>query len=388
MHKLTRTPKILALVALTPLLTACASGSQTRAGLAQSAPNVTMTTPELRIRMSLLAEGFSAIVEAAADSIMEQATEVDIKRRALMWKASAIPNFQQSVFISDPLAALIDGWAFILQMEEFFATGAGSDVFGDLQPMAVRASAVLVNHATTIARIATTDSGYVNGEQFVTEWTRDHPIQSLLFARQHTATAWAALLGGGARGGLAAAADINESITVISNRMSMYAAALPKQARWQAEIMLWEVLDDPQTQAFLGEVASIDSAVVSIGEQFGDIRNVFVDIDDILNRTVDRAFEEMDEQVAAMMDSALQENGAFAAMIDAQRQAIFDDVSAQRVAAMEELDSVVQHAVRVAVADSTEVIDHLFLRIVQLLAGLIVIVVIAGAIFMRRKRPA
>lgn len=371
-----------------PLLAACASGSQTRAGLSQSAPNVTMTTPELRIRASLFAENFASIVELTADSIMSQASDQAIQRRALMWKANAIPNFQQSVLISDPLAALIDGWTFALQMEDFFATGAGSDEFGEWQPLAVRASADLVGRAAAIARLATTDSGYVNGEQFVTEWAREHPVESLGFARQHTAAAWAAELGVGARGGLAAAADISESITVISNRLSMYAAALPKQARWQAELLLWEVLDDPDAQAFLAQVGSIDSSVVSIEEQFGDIRNVFVRIDDILAATVNDAFDELDAQVAEMMDNMLQEQGALTAMIEAQRQAIFDDVTLQRVAAMEELDSIVQHAVQVAVADSNQVIDHLFLRTIQLLAGLILIAVIGGAVFMRAKRRA
>ena len=189
-----------------------------------------------------------------------------------------------------------------------------------------------------------------------------------------------------ARGGLDAAADISESITVISNRMSMYAATLPKQARWQAQLLLSDYLYDPQMQAFLAEIASIDSAVTSIESQFGDIRDVFVGFDGLLAATVDYAFEQMDLQVAAMMDGMLQDDGALAAIIDAQRQAIFDDVSRQRVAAMEELDSVVQHAVQVALADSNQVIDHLFLRTVQLLAGLILIGVIGAAVFMRVRR--
>lgn len=347
-----------------------------------------MTTPELRIRSGLYAESFAVFVEVAADSISRLTDDLDIQRNALLWKAGAIPNFQMAVLISDPLAALIDGWTFSLQMEQFFTTGRGSNVFGEWQPLAVRASSMLVRRAEEIAKLATTDSGFVNGQRFVTEWAEEHPIETLLFEREHTAVAWADRLGSGARGGLAAAADISESITVISNRLTLYMTSLPKQMRWQFQLLLSDYFYNPQMQAFIAEVGSIDSAVVSIESQFGDIRDVFVDIDDILAATVDHAFEEMDLQVAAMMDSMLQENGALAFMIEAQRQAIFDDVSAQRVAAMAELDSVVQHAVRVAVADSTEVIDHLFLRLVQVLAGLILVALVGGAVFMRAKRRA
>ncbi len=382
MHKLT------ALLAFLPLLAGCASGSQTRAGLAQSAPNVTMTTPELRIRSSLYAGNFAAIVESAADSIIVMTDDVPTRRKALIWKATAIPEFQKSVLISDPLAALIDGWTFSIQMEQYFTVGAGSDEFGRWQPIVRRASAELVRRAEEIARLATTDSGYVAGETFVTAWAAEHPFESLVFGREHTAVAWADRLGTGARGGLAAAADINEAIQVMSNRMSMYAATLPKQATWQAQLLMSYYFYDPQMQAFLGEISSIDSAVASIESQFGDIRDVFVDIDHILVATVDSAFAELDEQIAAMMDEMLQEDGALSAMIAEQRQAIFDDVTRQRVAAMAELDSVVQHAVQTALADSNQVIDHMFLRAVQLLAGLLVVAVIGLAVFTRMKRRA
>jgi hypothetical protein len=370
----------------TVALGACATGVQQRAGLTKSAPNVTMTTPELRVRTAVYAEQFAATVEAAADSIMTGTDDPAIQRRALMWKASAIPMLQQSMFLSDPLAAFIDGWTFTTQMDEFFRDGDGRDLFGSEQPVATRASGRLLRNADELARLATHAQGYANGVEFVTEWSRDHKIESLLFARTPTFDAWAEELGGGARGGLAGVADINESVTILSNRLSLYAASLPKQARWQAQLLVWEVLDDPQARLFLGNIDSIQRDVERIEDQFADIRDVLVDVDDILAGQRLAAFQQMNDEILALADALARQREAIMALVDSGRVAVFEDVSAQRVAAMTELDSIVQHAVDQALRGSDRVIDHLFIRTIQLMAGLIVLGIIGLAILRRRSR--
>jgi tetrahydromethanopterin S-methyltransferase subunit F len=181
-------------------------------------------------------------------------------------------------------------------------------------------------------------------------------------------------------------ADINESVTILSNRLSLYAASLPKQARWQAQLLVWEVLDDPQARLFLGNIDSIQRDVERIEDQFADIRDVLVDVDDILAGQRLAAFQQMNDEILALADALARQREAIMALVDSGRVAVFEDVSAQRVAAMTELDSIVQHAVDQALRGSDRVIDHLFIRTIQLMAGLIVLGIIGLAILRRRSR--
>ena len=79
-------------------------------------------------------------------------TDPSIREAAVRWKINSIPAMQAAVFQLDPLAALADAWGLCAQMERFFATGAGKDLFGDSQRIAVQDSLTLSEEAAALAR--------------------------------------------------------------------------------------------------------------------------------------------------------------------------------------------------------------------------------------------
>jgi len=90
-------------------------------------------------------------VQTAADEISAAETDPSIREAAVRWKINSIPAMQAAVFQLDPLAALADAWGLCAQMERF-ATGAGKDLFGDSQRIAVQDSLTLSEDVAALAR--------------------------------------------------------------------------------------------------------------------------------------------------------------------------------------------------------------------------------------------
>lgn len=104
-----------------------------------TATSIDASAGELRVRAVQLGRLFSTEIERAADSIRAMTREPSIRRHALLWKMYAIPAAHEAVLLPDPALSIIDAWVFARQMEEYFDRGAGQDVFGPHQGIALAA---------------------------------------------------------------------------------------------------------------------------------------------------------------------------------------------------------------------------------------------------------
>jgi hypothetical protein len=98
----------------------CMSGNGTRkASSVKSTKNVQSSMPELSSRNQSMLAIYSAEIEVAADRIISESPSPATQRQALVWKAEAIPVMQTSLLNTDPVAAVLDTWAFIFQMTAY-----------------------------------------------------------------------------------------------------------------------------------------------------------------------------------------------------------------------------------------------------------------------------
>ena len=84
----------------------------------------------VRLSAQNLANLYMSTVELAADSIMKISGDPAIRYAALDWKANAIPAFQRAMYQTDPFVSYVDGWTLIVQMRQYYDTGAGRYRFG------------------------------------------------------------------------------------------------------------------------------------------------------------------------------------------------------------------------------------------------------------------
>jgi len=325
-------------------MTACASVPRRTAVMAQL-PNLVAEIQELRFHAYALADELAGIVEAGANEIATGTANPDIRFRALLWKANGVPAIRTASFQRDPFVASLDLWALAVQMNAFFEEGEGRAVFEDLQSVAVQASREMVRRSRVLAAAVATSEGVANGEQVVQEWVDAHPIRDLLFTRTSVAELWAGVTNEGARG-LAAVADINSQVADLLHRLTIYSALLPKEARWQAELLLNEIKNDPTSQALLDDVSSLEAEIDAIGDRALALEGHVASASDALTGAEElltgqrlAAVQALRSELANALTRLTEERVAVMARITEERNVLLEGVRAERMALLEAVTS-------------------------------------------------
>jgi hypothetical protein len=281
---------------------------------APSTPDVAFLAADLRsevlrAHMQELAPLFAGVIERTADAIEAETTDPQVYSNALRWKTQTVPAVQLAALRMEPVAALLDLWSFTVQMHLFFTDGAGREVFGAQQPMAVEASQRLLREITAVARSASDPDEFQAAEQGTFDWAADHPLQDLTFARDSIIPDFAdhSTRSQDVFGSLGTLEDV---ALAWEQSFSILAASLPRQARWQAELLLHDLLREPEV------VALLDTA-------------------DDASAFMERMPELIDGSVLALKETAAFEREAAVAELRAERALLLEDVERQRLETLE-----------------------------------------------------
>lgn len=348
----------------------CSTAPPRQTAFMSSVENVDITSTEVRLHAYGYAERFSADVERAADEILAGTEDADVKRNALLWKMNALPAMHVAVFQSDPLIGFLDAWTLTVQMRGFFTTGAGRDAFGPLQPIAVEASEALERRVGEVIASVTVSGDAPEGERIVRAWADSHPITTMEFLRETTADQFADALGQNQAGGLAVLGNLAMQATDMSERLKFYAAAMPKQIRWQSELVLLELLHEADVEEFLGNVGSIDRSAFRLAE-FADTVPALVGDQaafavDALSGELLASLREVDRQRLETLEA-----------LTAERIAVMEQVGNELIAMMGQVAAIAASTLRRAPVAADEVVDYAFRRALVLLA----LIFVGGLIF-------
>ncbi len=349
---------------------ACSTAPPKQTAYMSTVENVVMTSTEFRLHAYGYAERFSADVERAADEILAGTEDADVARNALLWKMNALPAIHVAVFQSDPLIGFLDAWTLTVQMREFFTTGAGRDAFGPLQSIAVEASEALERRVGGIVASVTVSGEAPEGERIVRAWADSHPISSMEFLRETTADQFADVLGQSQAGGLAVLGNLAMQASDMSERLKYYAAAMPKQIRWESQLVLLELLDEADVQEFLGNVESIDRSAFRLAE-FADTVPALVGDQaafavDALSGELLASLREVDRQRIETLEA-----------LTAERITVMEQVGNELIAMMDQVAAIADSTLRRAPVAADEVVDYAFRRALVLLA----LIFVGGLIF-------
>jgi hypothetical protein len=330
-----------------------------RAGLQTS-------TIELSLRTVELGREFLREIEMAGDSIAVQTTDLRIKRNSLQWKLSCVPAVEEAVLRQDRMIAMIDLTAFRQQVVEFLDSAAGAEAFGTELPFAQRA---LVRFApawdSTAAAIGVHLSD-ANREK-IRAWVRAHPIERVPFTRATIVgeTAW--LLRDQESSLGAAVGGMQETLDRLELRISLVNEFAIKQASWLAELAELEARSSP-------EAADLTATMHST-------RTLLDETPEMIRGERTAALADVERQRVATLATLAQERAIVLAALSNERAILLASVDEQRRLAMRDVDSL---RVR-ATADAIHVVDHLMLRVAELLA---VLVILAGVFLLLLRRRA
>ena len=388
------------LLSLVLLGLGCASTRKTSS--IKSAKNVQSSVAELSSRNHSLLGLYSAEIEAAADRIILESHSPEARRQALMWKAEAIPVLQTTLLNTDPVAAVVDTWAFLFQMKAYMERPAVKQGFGEFYFVVAETLKNMDAEMEGLIQVAAPSANVADMRQRLGAWAEAHPIQAGLTGRQSADPDMIRKVGESDLGSIASLKAIGESLGDLTVRLDSYNVYLPKQARWQAELLLRDIARDPQVDAVMSNVVVLSNALAKTSssmermpETMGQAREAIrADVDgerlaaqaflhEERLQTLDAVRQERIATIAALHNERLAatadlhgERQAVLAALYNEEAAVMNDVNAQSEKTLKDLDS-----------RGRGLIDHFFLRALELVLLTLVLCSLVLWILLRRSMP-
>ncbi|WP_223635405.1 chemotaxis protein [Corallococcus sp. EGB] len=372
--------RVVTVVLLVLLCGGCASLAPQRSELTTRVGRSDLSVAVMRTRVRDLARRFSGLIEALADDLAARSGSPHVASAMLRFKANAVPAVQSALFQPDPVAALIDTWALLAQLED------------SLPRTAVGASPELLAHAHdslgALESELEAEWRGVTGREDATQtrdkvhaWAAANPLTGPLVTRVSTTELLASLTnvpGGGLR---STAASLVEDTRDLTARVDLYATSLPRQARWQAELVAVDALRAPTVQSALAELGRTVDLLDRVGA-------VAANSPAILERERRAALDSVHAERLGLQAYLTGERQGVLADVDRERQAVVDALHAERIATLQQLDGLARGWVDHAFDRLTPLVDRVFLWLALLAVLLGVGGLLGGVLLTRAWRRA
>jgi hypothetical protein len=327
-----------------------------------------VTVYQLRAMDYEYAARFAQVVGACVEDITSNTDDPSVREHAYQWRMWAMPQARSAAFDQDPFAGLIELWVLSEQQHQHFDEGAGKGALGDRDNCALRTTERLVQGAEQMASEVMSDQEFSRMKKIVADWVDQHPIEGKLFVRPTARADLAALVSAENHGGLKAVGSMEETLRDMGDRMTILSLQTPLEVRWQAEYLVESLFEDRVH-------GRIDSMVNSMSEMTG-----FLD-----------TFEgTLSAQTSALLKGIELERITVFDAVEGERDAIVAAIGEERDAILSKLDSQLATATTKLNTAGRGLIDHFFIRLIEVLVvmGVVVFLMVLLVLFVLRKRGA
>lgn len=295
---------------------------------------------ELQMHLDDLVSVFTGVIEQAADRVIAESTENEVKQHALLWKINGIPTALRALFHHDPAVAILDTWAFSMQMVNYFDDGEGKKDFGPWHEIAHNSSLKLEKRLAQLVASGLPDGNIDTLQIDIQSWVQEHPFARDFIYRDTLAAELGEIIGNQELDTLQTIGSLAVSIEEMTDQHAVYLDLLTKQARWQAEFVLAETFKNQG-------VKEAASTFVELAESLNQISPVVVHFPELI----------------------AQERKTFLDTLKTERETILQSIDRQRIATLSEIDVLRNRIQKETIDQGKELIDYLFVRALQLLAA-------------------
>lgn len=288
-------------------------------------------------------------------------------------------------------------------MRFYFEEGHGKEALQRWHPMAAEGAHKVESIVETLAREISGDGDISAAEEKIETWSREHPIESLHFIRPSLTILLADELGGQDLGTFEIVEAVAVGVADLSQQMSAYANYLPKQARWQTELLLESLTATEKVDQALSEFVRVSRDIDRLTSLAETAPNTVAKeraiILKALSRDLDRALavldgqrratlEVLEKERLAVMGDVKTERAAMSADITAERIAVLKEIERQRQETLAKLEAIGKRLLDDALDNSNEKIDHFFIRTLQVGALLVFVILCfcTGAIYYTHRK--
>ena len=259
-------------------LTGCAKTAR-QTGFMSQVEGVDVSKEEMRIRTQQAAVWFTNIAERAGEYVQNHTKYPEVEPLAVEWMTNVVPAIHQAAFHHDPLMGLVDMDALARQLVTLYTTGEHRDRFGDMQEVIVLA--VTEAQAMLFGEVAAVlDSTMLRRpDSSIGAWAEAHPLHPPFMMRESIAPLLMSRMEHVDRSAIATVGSIADEISALSGRLTIYAGTLPRQARWQAELVLGEYL--PKKALYDSMIVEFRTAMASASE----LRTLKTELPEVIRRS-------------------------------------------------------------------------------------------------------
>lgn len=387
-----RADKILLLLLLA--VGACAVGCQSilpaskKGLLEQLTPEAQLSSHQLRVLVNDFALRFNSRVEEGADRILDQTSESAIRRNAILWKKNATSTAFRAASRTDSLAAYLDLWILNRQMAALFTSPEGSRLFGPYQSIALETCRDLEPDLKNIYKAIGTDLPL--GENFVAKFAADYPVRNLYLERESLSSRYVQAVGEPIRELYQVVGQLQENLTELQKLSIVYAEHVPKQSRWEAELLL---LDSANIETIARPLAQFSAMADSVAQ----VTPIVTSVPQMIDQERHQLQQFVAQERLATMEQIDRMRQATMGDIERERVAVVDAIRQERIAVGQQFDMGLSRALYAAdeisrqrtdeMADHGEaLIDHAFGRVHEMLWLLVPLGLLIGLLLLRRPR--
>ncbi|WP_172561315.1 chemotaxis protein [Vibrio parahaemolyticus] len=331
---------------------------------------VPLTKQELNMRILTreYALQFFAQVEQAADVLQEQYDSNDKVNQSyvLLWKINAEEGLQAAAYQVSPMAALIDTWVFTHQMNQFYATGAGRDIFATDE--AKQVSAHLANEVDQLAQSMLKKEVYDKTKLFVADFVRQYPFADLSMIRTPAYRAWLEANQISEEDAVTTLGTMPEALGDVSDRLSLVSEQTPKIMTWKAQLLA------------LNSSASIEkvNAALNSLQVTADSMRDFIDNNPEYMRYLAEQMavelqplvDDIDQKTEARLSQLGEERQALEDMVARERQEIALIITHEREKFAQDMDRVSQEVVNLAMTKLIELVKSTIVYFILFIAAI------------------
>ncbi|EGR4672545.1 chemotaxis protein [Vibrio parahaemolyticus] len=331
---------------------------------------VPLTKQELNMRILTreYALQFFAQVEQAADVLQEQYDPNDKVNQSyvLLWKINAEEGLQAAAYQVSPMAALIDTWVFTHQMNQFYATGAGRDIFATDE--AKQVSAHLANEVDLLAQSLLKKEVYDKTKLFVADFVKQYPFADLSMIRTPAYRAWLEANQISEEDAVTTLGTMPEALGDVSDRLSLVSEQTPKIMTWKAQLLA------------LNSSASIEkvNAALNSLQVTADSMRDFIDNNPEYMRYLAEQMavelqplvDDIDQKTEARLSQLGEERQALEEMVARERQEIALIITHEREKFAQDMDRVSQEVVNLAMTKLIELVKSTIVYFILFIAAI------------------
>jgi hypothetical protein len=374
------------------LATGCVPKTSLRQTDVMQQTGVMMSAVELRARINQLGDRMAGRLGVTADRIAAETKDPKIRRRAIAFKADAIPALYTAAFRADPLIAAVDVWALAFQIDQALEDGAFRDAFGPQQAIARAGAQALVGDADAeIRTIAVRPEAYSRARARFENWARENPVEYAFSARASAATQMTKLRDE-ERDAFTAVGAASDTLENLSERLNIYLNLVPREVRWQAEMLVSDLEAQYEIKDTLGDVRAVTRRADDLLRQFPDLLSESGPIRDMVAAERRVVLDSVDYERRQTLEYMTGERLTILTAMREERVAALDAISRERVATLQEAEAMRKRAWEEAMRDTRRLVNETVLHVAVVTLVLMTAAAMLGVVTYRltlgsRARP-